>query len=77
LKDNLLHKAFDLVFDRVGERTKRALIEDMHHQGIFLNDPELTFSKLKDAIRHAIGGEAAEIVIEQMMIKLEELHEKG
>ena len=48
----------------------------MHHQGVFLNDPELTFSKLKDAIRHTIGGEAAEIVIEQMMIKLEELHEK-
>ena len=72
----MIHQAFNLVFDRVGERTKRALMEDLHRQGVYFNDPDLTLSKLSKGIEYVLGREATEIIIEQMIIKLDELQEK-
>ena len=77
LSDSLLHRAFNLVFNKVGERTKRALIEDLHRQGVFLNDPDLNLPKLANGIREVIGKEATDIIVEQMIITLDELHGKS
>jgi hypothetical protein len=74
LTNYLLQKAFDLVFDKVGERTKKELIEDLQRQGILLNDPDLTLVKLAMGLECVVGKDASKVVIHQMVVKLDELH---
>ncbi|HEV8404908.1 MAG TPA: hypothetical protein VGQ13_03275 [Nitrososphaera sp.] len=39
-----------------------------------MHDPEITLSKLVHGIKEILGDEAAELVAERLIIKLDEMH---
>ena len=50
-----------------------AIVEELARNGIFLNDSDLALEQLAYGINLVIGGEAAEIIIERIILKLDEL----
>lgn len=75
-ESDLIRQAFDFVFDALGERANRAIIEELRRQGIFLDDPSLTLPKLFDGLRPILGDDATALAAERLILKLDELHEK-
>jgi hypothetical protein len=71
---NVIRQAFEKTISVLGERTKQTLIEDLSKTGVFLHDPEITLSKLVHGIKEILGDEAAELVAERLIIKLDEMH---
>jgi len=73
LQSRILHKAFTKSTEVLGENAVGAIVEELARNGIFLNDSELTIEQLAHGINLVIGGEAAEIIIERILLKLDEL----
>jgi hypothetical protein len=74
LEHNVIRQAFENTINVLGERTKQTLIEDLTKSGVFLQDPEITLSKLVNGIKEILGDEAAELVAERLIIKLDKMH---
>jgi hypothetical protein len=75
-RPGLIAQAFSAAVDVIGERSKQLLIEDMKYHGVNLDDPELDLQKLMKALKEILREEAAEMIIERIMIKLDEIESK-
>jgi len=69
-----VRQAFEASISILGERTAKILIEDLRHHGIFLIDPELTLDKIGRGLKELLGHEAAELIMQRVIIKLDELY---
>jgi len=76
-RSELISQAFEAAVEVLGERSKRSLIEDLNYHNVDLNDPELNLQKLMNALKEILREEAAEMLIERMLIKLDEIESKG
>jgi hypothetical protein len=56
----------------LGERGSRALIEDLQRRGIFMDN--LALRKLMTGLREVLGDEAAEIIMQEVLIRLDEMY---
>ncbi|MGI0049225.1 MAG: hypothetical protein ACREAW_06760 [Nitrososphaera sp.] len=56
----------------MGERGSRALIEDLQRRGIFLDN--LALGKLMTGLKDVLGDEAAEIIMQEVLIRLDEMY---
>jgi hypothetical protein len=72
-RSELIRQAFESAVGVLGERSKQLLIEDLKYNGVYLNDPELDLQKLMKALKEILREEAAEMIIERIMIKLDEI----
>jgi hypothetical protein len=71
----LIRQAFDSSVGVLGERSKQLLIEDLKYHDVYLNDPDLNLQKLMKALKAILREEPAEMIIERIMIKLDELED--
>ena len=76
-RSELISQAFEAAVEVLGERSKRSLIEDLNYHNVDLNDPELNLQKLMNALKEILREEAAEMLIERMLIKLDETESRG
>jgi len=76
-RSELIRQAFEAAVEVLGERSKRSLIEDLNYHNVDLNDPELNLQKLMNALKEILREEAAEMLIERMLIKLDEIESRG
>ena len=76
-RSELISQAFEAALEVLGERSKRSLIEDLNYHNVDLNDPELNLQKLMNALKEILREEAAEMLIERMLIKLDEIESRG
>lgn len=76
-RSELISQAFEAAVEVLGERSKRSLIEDLNYHNVDLNDPELNLQKLMNALKEILREEAAEMLIERMLIKLDEIESRG
>ena len=76
-RSELISQAFEAAVEVLGERSKRSLIEDLNYHNVDLNDPELNLQKLMNALKEILREEAAEMLIERMLIKLDEIESGG
>jgi hypothetical protein len=56
----------------LGERGNRALIEDLQRRGIFMDN--LALEKLMKGLRYVLGDEAAEIIMQEVLVRLDEMY---
>lgn len=70
----VIRQAFESAVEVLGLATKESLVEDLKIQGIFLNDPEITLSKIFEGLEGVMGREIAELFAERLLIKLDELY---
>jgi hypothetical protein len=68
-----IRQAFENAISVLGERAVNLIIEDLGHNGVSLNDPDLSLEKLAHAINIVIGEEGANIIIERLLLQLDEL----
>lgn len=66
--------AFEFSIDFLGKQVKHAIIDDLRHDSIFLNDPELTLVTLSTGIRHVLEGEAANLIIKRVFLQLDQIY---
>jgi len=71
---HVLCQAFENSIRILGEPAVAALIEDLNKSGVFLDDPEITLSKLVYGLKKILGDEAAELIAERLILKLDEMH---
>ena len=76
-RSELISQAFEAAVEVLGERSKRSLIEDLNYHNVDLNDPELNLQKLMNALKEILHEEAAEMLVERMLIKLDEIESRG
>ena len=48
----IIRQAFENALDALGESGRRALIEDLLNNGVFLNDPEINLIKIMTVLRN-------------------------
>jgi hypothetical protein len=72
-QSKLIRQAFEFTVAPIGDRSKALLIEDLKYQGVYLDDPELDLEKLVNGLREILRNEPAELIIERMLIKLDEI----
>jgi len=70
----IIRQAFENALDALGESGRRALIEDLLDNGVFLNDPEINLTKIMTVLRNLFGDEVADMIAERIIIKLDEMH---
>ena len=70
----IIRQAFENALDALGESSRRALIEDLLNNGVFLNDPEINLIKIMTVLRNLLGDEVADMIAERIIIKLDEMH---
>ena len=70
----IIRQAFENALDALGESGRRALIEDLLNNGVFLNDPEINLTKIMTVLRNLFGDEVADMIAERIIIKLDEMH---
>ena len=70
----IIRQAFENALDALGESGRRALIEDLLNNGVFLNDPEINLIKIMTVLRNLLGDEVADMIAERIIIKLDEMH---
>lgn len=73
LDSTIARQAFESATHVLGQRSKQLLIKDLKYRGIYLNDPELNLPKLMKALKEILREEPAELIIELIMIKLDEI----
>ncbi len=70
----MVKQAFEETLDMFGERTKRTIIVTLECTGEYDRSSEnISFEKITAGLQRFIGAEAAELIIEKMLIRLEEL----
>ncbi|OLC85028.1 MAG: hypothetical protein AUJ08_03360 [Thaumarchaeota archaeon 13_1_40CM_3_50_5] len=70
----IIRQAFENALDALGESGRRALIEDLLNNGVFLNDPEINLIKIMTVLRNLLGDEVADTMAERIIIKLDEMY---
>jgi len=70
----IIRQAFENALDALGESGRRALMEDLLNNGVFLNDPEINLIKIMTVLRNLLGDEVADMIAERIIIKLDEMH---
>jgi hypothetical protein len=75
-RSKLIRQAIEGSFDVLGERTKRALIEDLERYGVYLDAQEIDLTKLVQALKEIMGDEASNLILEQLNRKLRELERR-
>jgi hypothetical protein len=68
----LIRQALAASIEVLGERGNRALIEDLQRRGIFMDN--LALEKLMTGLRDVLGDEAAEIIMQEVIIRLDEMY---
>lgn len=68
----LIRQALAASIEVLGERGSRALIEDLQRHGIFMD--KLTLKKLMMGLRDVLGDEAADIIMQEVLIRLDEMY---
>ena len=71
-----LRQAFLESIDILGKRTCRALIEDLQRYRVFLYDQNLSLEHLARGLKELVGEQSAEMLLERVVIKLDELGSK-
>jgi hypothetical protein len=67
----LVRHAFEKSISILGKRSARDLFEDLGHSGVDLSS--FTLENLSDGPKILLGEEATEIVLEDVIVKLDEL----
>lgn len=69
--------ALDRTLDMIGKSSKEALLYHLeNHYGIVPGRKEVSLTQLQDALRNLFGESVAELLLEALMIKLDELSDK-
>lgn len=76
-RDNLVREAFETSIEVLGERARRGLVEDLQHFGVSVNRDDLALEELVKGLEKVLGYEAAEVIIERVILKLDELHSQS
>jgi hypothetical protein len=72
-RSEIIRQAFLESIAVLGERTCKALIEDLQRYRVFLYDDEnLSLEPLATGLRELVGKEVSELLLERVIIKLEE-----
>jgi hypothetical protein len=72
----VLRQTFLESVDILGKRTCRVLIKDLQRYRVFLYDQNLSLEHLARGLREMIGEQSAEMLLERVVIKLDELGSK-
>jgi hypothetical protein len=70
----LLRKAFLASIDILGESGKAVMRQDLHLIGVDIYEPDLTLTKLWSGIKAILGQEAAEVMLERVLVKLDQFY---
>jgi hypothetical protein len=70
-RSELIRQAFADAIAVLGERAGRALIDDLQRRGVHMQN--LTLEKLAAALRPLVGDEAADIIMQDVIMKLDKL----
>jgi hypothetical protein len=70
-RSELIYRAFATSIEVLGERACRALIEDLEWNYIDLDN--VTLERLAAGLRHIMGDEATDILLQEVMIRLDEM----
>ena len=68
-----IRQAFEIAISVLGERAAKAIIEDLGQNGVSMNDPNLSLEKLAHGINIVIGEDGANLIIERLLLRLDEL----
>ena len=68
----LIRQALAASIEVLGERGSRALIEDLQRHGIFMDN--LALEKLMMGLRDVLGDEAAEIIMQEVLVRLDKMY---
>ena len=71
-QSKLIRQAFADTISVLGEQGARALIEDLERQGIDINN--LTLEKLAVGLRNMLGNETADIIMQEIILRLDKWH---
>ena len=71
-RSELIYQAFAASIEVLGERACRALIEDLERHGI--HQDNVTLEKLATGLRYVMGDEATDLIIQEVMIKLDKMY---
>lgn len=69
----LLRQAFESAVDVLGESAKYALIHDLRHSGLDLDDAGLDLQALIEGLQKLLGDETAIIIVERLIKKFDQL----
>ena len=69
----LIREAFESAVEVLGESAKDALIQDLRHSGVDLNDLELNLQTLIHGLKELLGDEAAIAIIGRLIKKFDQL----
>lgn len=69
-----IRQAFETTITVFGERLAQGLIEEMATNGIYLNDPYLSFDKLAFGLERIMGFEASQLIVERVITRLDEMY---
>jgi hypothetical protein len=71
---DLIYRALSAAIEPLGERGKRALFEDLESNGVNLKGT--TLIDLRRGLQEVLGGESADLLIEQVLLWLDQLESK-
>jgi hypothetical protein len=66
-------QAFENALATLGEPNTKALIEALSHDGIVMSDSNLTLEMLAQRVNVLLGGEAASLIIDRVLMQLDQL----
>ena len=75
LDSRYIRRAFENTIEVLGASATIAITEELRHNGVFLNDPDLTMEKLAHGTKSVIGGMATSLIMEQFFLELDSLYE--
>jgi hypothetical protein len=66
-------QAFENALTALGELNTKTLIEALSHDGIVMSDSNLTLEMLAQRVNVLLGGEAASLIIDRVLMQLDQL----
>jgi hypothetical protein len=74
LESRLIRNAFENIIQVFGNRASIAIIDDLSHNDVILNDSHLSLSKLANGLTRALGVEPASLLMQHVLLELDRLH---
>jgi hypothetical protein len=73
LDESVLRRAFEGSLDILGQRLKESVIYDLENTGEYRKDEEFSLEKIALGLNRLFGKEAAEMMVERIILKMDEL----
>jgi hypothetical protein len=73
LDESVLRRAFEDTLDILGPRMKESFIHDLENSSEYRRDIEFSLEKIAHGLYRLFGEEAAEIMLERIFLKLDDL----